>query len=154
EASPLAEMVSKALESDRLYNDTVGVLKLLCRRLTVQDKTAGALIVATTTFDSAEYLSSPAKAGRHVLPAETGRHGPGPAEARPHVPEAIEPWLIAAIEAHLGQKPQDDSEEAFDRISSLHRLLHESVEGGNEREVLTAFAEAVFAWDGVEAIGY
>jgi hypothetical protein len=117
--SPLVETVRKALESDRLYNDTVGVLNILCRRLTVQDKTAGALVVATTTF------------------AET-----------------IEPWLIAAIEAHLGQKPHDDSEEAFDRISSLHRLLHESVDGGNEREVLTAFAEALFAWDGVEAIGY
>jgi hypothetical protein len=133
EHSPLLETVGRALESDRLYNETVGVLKILCRRLTVQDKTAGALIVATTTFDSGAR---------------------GPAEAGPHAPEAIEPWLIAAIEAHLGQKPQDDSEEAFDRISSLHRLLHESVEGGNEREVLTAFAEAVFAWDGVEAIGY
>jgi len=100
--------------------------------------------VATTTLAEA---SSPAKAGRHV-----------PAEAGLDVPQGetqtIEPWLIAAIEAHLGQKPQDDSEEAFDRISSLHRLLHESVEGGNEREVLTAFAEALFAWDGVEAIGY
>jgi hypothetical protein len=93
------------------------------------------LIVAMTTFGPAEDVSGPPKGGHHV-------------------PEAIEPWLIAAIEAHLGQKPQDDSEEAFDRISSLHRLLHESVEGGNEREVLTAFAEAVFAWDGVEAIGY
>jgi hypothetical protein len=135
EDSPLVETIRRALESDDVYSDTVGVLKILCRRLTVQDKTAGALIVAMTTFGPAEDLSGPPKGGRHV-------------------PEAIEPWLIAAIEAHLGQKPQDDSEEAFDRISSLHRLLHESVEGGNEREVLTAFAEAVFAWDGVEAIGY
>jgi len=135
EDSPLVETIRRALESDDVYNDTVGVLKILCRRLTVQDKTAGALIVATTTFEPAVDLSGPPKGGHHE-------------------PEAIEPWLIAAIEAHLGQKPQDDSEEAFDRISSLHRLLHESVEGGNEREVLTAFAEAVFAWDGVEAIGY
>ena len=68
--------------------------------------------------------------------------------------ESIEAWLIAAVEAHLGQKASDDSEEAFDRIASLHRLLHDGVEGGDEREVLTAFAEALFAWDGIEAIGY
>src|SRR5689334_8563803 len=58
--SPLVETVRKALESDRLYNDTVGVLNIVCRRLTVQDKTAGALVVATTTFDSAADLSGPA----------------------------------------------------------------------------------------------
>src|SRR6185369_3646164 len=67
---------------------------------------------------------------------------------------AIESWVTAAAEAHLGQKAPDDPEEAFDRIASLHRLLHDGVEGGNEREVLTAFAEALFAWDGIEAIGY
>ena len=58
------------------------------------------------------------------------------------------------MEAHLGQNASDDSEEAFDRIASLHRLLHDGVEGGDEREVLTAFAEALFAWDGIEALGY
>src|SRR5215470_8694034 len=62
EDSPLVETIRKALESDRVYNDTFGVLKILCRRLTVQDKTAGALIVATTTFDSAAEGASPAKA--------------------------------------------------------------------------------------------
>ena len=75
----------------------------------------------------------------------------GPAKAGP---ETIEPWVTAAAEAHLGQKAPDDPEEAFDRIASLHRLLHDGVEGGNEREVLTGFAEALFAWDGIEAIGY
>jgi hypothetical protein len=76
----------------------------------------------------------------------------GPANAGHYV--RFEPWLAAAAEAHLGQRASDEHEEAFDRISSLHRLLHDGVEGGNEREVLTAFAEALFAWDGIEAIGY
>src|SRR4029077_515697 len=70
----------------------------------------------------------------------------------PARPETIEPWVTAAAEAHLGQKAPDDPEEAFDRIASLHRLLHDGVEGGDEREAVTAFAEALFAWDGIESM--
>lgn len=41
-----------------------------------------------------------------------------------------------------------------DRVSSIHRLLHDAVEAGSEQGVVTAFAEAMLAWDGVEVRGY
>jgi hypothetical protein len=132
--SSLVGSLWSALNSDRAHAATVGALSLVCRRLHVQGKTVGALVIARQA-DGA----SPAEAGHHVPRFEMA---------------TIEPWLTAAAEAHLGQKVPDDREEAFDRIASLHRLLHDGVEGGDEREVVTAFAEALFAWDGIEAIGY
>ena len=44
--------------------------------------------------------------------------------------------------------------EAFERVSSLHRLLHEAVEHGVERDILIAFAEALIAWDAIELRAY
>lgn len=61
-------------------------------------------------------------------------------------------WLARAIEAQL-DVPPDDSD-AFDRVSSLHRLLHEAVEHGVERDILIAFAEALIAWDAIELRAY
>ena len=138
----LVGALRKALDSDRPHQATVGALTLVCRRLAVQGTVVGALGIAAPTVAIAPNLG----------PARTGRHARD--EERYADIQTIEPWLTAAVEAHLGHRPTDDREEAFDRISSLHRLLHDGVEGGNEREVLTAFAEALFAWDGIEAIGY
>jgi GGDEF domain-containing protein len=61
--------------------------------------------------------------------------------------------LAAAIRVQLTQSTEEDLE-AFDRVASLHRLLHEAVDRGSERDVVTAFAEAIIAWDGVEVSGY
>ena len=138
----LTSALRRALDSDRAQQATVGALALVCRRLGVQGTIVGALAIAAPTVAIAPNLG----------PARTGQHARD--EERYADIQTIEPWLSAAVEAHLGHRPADDREEAFDRISSLHRLLHDGVEGGNEREVLTAFAEALFAWDGIEAIGY
>src|SRR5262245_15222282 len=170
--SPLLAFVWKALDSDRAQREPMGALNVVCRRLNVQGRTAGALVLASSrdgvvqrpanlsrSSAAGAFASDatvPRKGGRYVR-EEGGavRDGRGVArEDRGVEVERIEPWVTAAVEAHLGQKAPDESEEAFDRISSLHRLLHDGVEGGNEREVVTAFAEALFAWDGIEAIGY
>jgi hypothetical protein len=61
-------------------------------------------------------------------------------------------WLARAIEAQLDVRVDD--EESFDRVSSLHRLLHEAVDRGVERDVLVTFTEALIAWDNVEVRAY
>ena len=129
----LLSALGQALESDRAHRTNVGTLNIVCRRLRVQGTTVGALVISAHT----RHYSSSAPLDVGFIEIET-----------------LEPWLTGAVEAHLGQRPPDEGEEAFDRISSLHRLLHDGVESGNEREVVTAFAEALFAWDGIEAIGY
>src|SRR5262245_17517076 len=128
----LLGVLGQALESDRAHRTNAGTLNIVCRRLRVQGTTVGALVISA-----------------HTRPSSTS-HGAGSSIEI----ETLEAWLTGAVEAHLGQRRPDEGEEAFDRISSLHRLLHEGVESGNEREVVTAFAEALFAWDGIEAIGY
>jgi hypothetical protein len=130
--SPLIAQAWNALNSDRAHGATLGALSVVCRRLHLQGRTIGALIIAR--------------------PADPREDAKAPAAA-PNL-GTLEQWLTAAAEAHLGQKVPDDREEVFDRIASLHRLLHDGVEAGNERDVVTAFAEALFAWDGIEAIGY
>ncbi len=61
--------------------------------------------------------------------------------------------LARGVEAHMIQSAGQDAE-TFDRGSSLHRLLHDAVERGSEVEVVSACAESVFAWDGIEISGY
>ncbi|MEQ1870675.1 MAG: hypothetical protein ABL961_11685 [Vicinamibacterales bacterium] len=61
--------------------------------------------------------------------------------------------LARGVEAD-GQDRVEHVDEEFDRVSSLYRRLHEAVERGSEIEVVRSFAEAVFAWDGVEVSGY
>jgi hypothetical protein len=69
--------------------------------------------------------------------------------------DAAATWLARAIGAQL-DVPAAESLDAvsFDRVSSLHRLLHEAVEAGSERDVLVAFAEALIAWDDVAVRAY
>lgn len=66
--------------------------------------------------------------------------------------DEIATWLVRAVQAQL-DLPVDETE-AFDRVSSLHKLLHDAVEHGIEQDVITAFAEALIAWDGVEVRGF
>ena len=138
--SPLIAQAWNALNSDRVHGSTLGALSVVCHRLHFQGKTVGALVIARPADPREETGALPG-------------FGDAPGKAAPPL-GTIEHWLTAAAEAHLGQKVPDDREEVFDRIASLHRLLHDGVESGNEREVVTAFAEALFAWDGIEAIGY
>ena len=69
--------------------------------------------------------------------------------------DAAGAWLARAFEAQLEGSPTGTEDgEAFDRVSSLHRLLHEAVERGVEHEVLTSFSEALIAWDDIEVRAY
>ena len=120
--------ILKALGEEETQRVSLDGFALVARRLTVQGEVVGGIAI--------------------VMPLRS-------ASSRP-LPDinTIEPWLSSAVEAHLGQQPSDEEEEAFDRISSLHRLLHDAVDSGNQTDVATAFAEALFAWDGVEVTGY
>ena len=133
--SGLISAMSKDFKADRLCRLSAGDLRIVCRRLHAQETPVGAVLIALHVPASIE-----------ALPRNT------------HDLEAIETWLTPAIEAQLGRRAlddvADDAEDAFDRLSSLHRLLHDGVESSNEHDVVTAFAEALFAWDGIEAIGY
>lgn len=89
--------------------------------------------------------------GAGVLVVARARAGAG--SGTPSDLQHLIVWLASAVEAQLlqGATGEDDS---FDRVSSLHRILHDAVERGSEHEVATAFAEALVAWDGVEMSGY
>jgi hypothetical protein len=89
-----------------------------------------------------------AAVGALVLVRQSARTPPAAGTAL----DDIALWLLRAVQAQL-DLPVDEGD-AFDRVSSLHRLLHDAVEGGLEQEVVTAFAEALIAWDGLEVRGY
>jgi hypothetical protein len=130
--SAVSAAVGMALASDQVQRVSVGTLSAICQRLVVQGTVFGALVLAREAGDQ---LGSSRERSLANL-------------------EAAGPWLARSVEAHLAFTFIDDGDEAFDRVSSLHRLLHDAVERGNEREVATAFAEALFAWDGVEMTSY
>lgn len=50
--------------------------------------------------------------------------------------------------------PADSHEAVFDRLASLRRRLREVVDRGDDVDVVTAFAEALLAWDGIEISAY
>ena len=121
------------LETGSLVRASMESFTLVARRLTVQDAVVGAIAVAMP---------------KGSAPTPTTDEAPFPDL------DTIETWLTAAVEAHLGQRPPEEEEESFDRLSSLHRLLQDAVESGSQADLVTAFAEALFAWDGVEVTGY
>jgi hypothetical protein len=86
-----------------------------------------------------------------VVLARTQSAAPPSAAAEAEI-DAAGSWLARAIEAQLDVPL--DNEDAFDRVSSLHRLLHEAVERGVERDILVAFTEALIAWDNFEVRAY
>jgi hypothetical protein len=125
--------ILEALREGETQRASLNELALVARRLTVQGEVVGGIAVVR----SQRSASSRPLPDFPALDINT-----------------IEPWLTSAVEAHLGQQPSDEEEEAFDRISSLHRLLHDGVDSGNQTDVVTAFAEALLAWDGIEVTGY
>jgi hypothetical protein len=125
--------ILKALETGDIERASMESFTLVARRLTVQGAVVGGIAIAMPKRSAA---------------SRTTDEAPSPDI------NTIESWLTSAVEAHLGQRPPDEEEEAFDRISSLHRLLHDAVESGNQADLVTGFAEALFAWDGVEVTGY
>jgi hypothetical protein len=96
--------------------------------------------------------ASQALTGALVLARERGRGTRRAADGVPAL-DLLGKWLAPAVEAHLRHAPRDEAE-TLDRVASLHNLLQEAVDRGGERDVFTAFAEALFAWEGVEVSGY
>ena len=129
--SALSRAVWSAFASNQVQRATVGPVSIVCNRLNVEGAVVGVLVLARETHNQPS-------SREHSLTSI----------------EAIESWLTPAVEAQLGRVSTDVGDDVFDKVSSLHRVLHDAVEGGNEREVVTAFAEALFAWDGVETSGY
>src|SRR5262245_16756815 len=130
--SPLLPSIVKALRSGETHLASVGSLVVMSRQLRVQGVVVGSIAIAKPTLS-------------------TGRAP----ESLTFDINTIESWLTPAVEAQLGQPlPEKDDEEAFDKLASLHRLLHDVVDSGSQRDVVTAFAEALFAWDGIEVTGY
>lgn len=125
--------ILEALSNGEIERASIESFALVARRLTVQGAIIGAIAVA---------MPKPSAASRTI-------------DGTPSFDlNTIESWLTSAVEAHLGQQPPDEEEEAFDRLSSLHRLLHDAVETGNQTDLVTGFTEALFAWDGIEVTGY
>jgi hypothetical protein len=127
------------------------------RRLLSSDADAGSILRSRQkqriTYDGWDTVSCPFALGRSatgalVLCRPLDRSGP----AATGDLDDIAAWLVRAVQAQLNLPV--DEHEAFDRVSSLHKLLHDAVERGVEQEVITAFAEALIAWDDLEVRGY
>ena len=129
--SPVSDAARRALRLNQAQQETAGSLVAVCNPVNLQNAPVGVLALAHESMTS----------------SDSGRH-------RVVDVQMIVPWLTRAVEAHLGRALAEDSADSFDRVASLHRLLQEAVERGSEKEVATTFAEALFAWDGVETSGY
>lgn len=118
--------------------------RTLCYRLFSHGASTGVLVLAHDGSDPA----LPSRDGERAL-------------------EQVGPWLAKAVEAQLarpndGEDDDEQSDDAelesadvsFDRVSSLHRRLTDAIGQGGEAEMVSAFAEALFAWDGIEVVGY
>ncbi len=105
-----------------------------------------------TTSDGWDLLCCPLVVGRSAVGALVLVRQASRAPATGGDLDEIGPWLLRAVQAQLDLPVEEG--EAFDRVSSLHRLLHDAVEHGREIDVVTAFAEALIAWDDLEVRGY
>jgi hypothetical protein len=125
--------LDSALQTNQQQRASADGIDVLCLPLALGDATIGALVL---TRDPPPHASS--------------------ADARSDAEiDAAASWLARAIEAQLdGSTTEHEDAEAFDRVSSLQRLLHDVVDRGVEHEVLTSFAEALIAWDDIEVRAY
>jgi hypothetical protein len=132
-APQVREALTLALRHNQRTRVSVDDLELLLVPLTISGMPVGALVV---TRDSPS-------------------HAPSPETRSDAEMDAAAAWLARAIEAQLDVPTAENHDaESFDRVSSLHRLLHEALDRGIERDVLVAFAEALIAWDDIEVRAY
>ena len=103
------------------------------------------------THDGVSIVCAPLSAGRGAVGVLVLSRAPNRLSSDRSLDD-IASWLGRAVQAHLNL-PVDESD-AFDRVSSLHKLLQDVIEGGSEQEVIAAFAEALIAWDDLEVRGY
>jgi hypothetical protein len=106
----------------------IDAAQLVCVPLTVGRVVEGALILAQQRADSVS-----AERARGAL-------------------ELMGFWLSNAIEAHLTSPSSEEGD--LDRLSSLCRLLDDSRTQRSDREIVTAFGEALAIWHDLEVYGY
>lgn len=127
-ASPVHRSgLSAALRTGQSQSLSVERLQLLCLPLTIG---RGAVVLA--------------RGGTRAQDAVEG----------PEDLESIGGWLVRAVEAHLTSAAPSQDHEVFERISALYRLLGDAAKHGIERNVVSAFAEAVAVWDDLEIRGF
>lgn len=61
-------------------------------------------------------------------------------------------WLAAALDAQVATGTADTRQ--LSQVSSLFKLLNDAAGRGSERDVITAFVEALTVWDDVESWAY
>lgn len=107
------------------------------------------------SHDGVAMVGTPISAGRGAVGVLVLSRSPNRLPGAPGGDRSLEDiasWLGRAVQAHLNL-PVDEGD-AFDRVSSLHKLLQDVIEGGAEQDVISAFAEALIAWDDIEVRGY
>jgi hypothetical protein len=62
-------------------------------------------------------------------------------------------WMATAVEASLPSALATDSQELF-QLSALLRLLNHASAGGSERQLMSAFIEALAVWEDIESWAY
>jgi len=107
---------------------SVESLHLVCVPLTVGRSVEGALIVAQQRADNVS-----AERARGAL-------------------DLMAFWLSNAVEAHLSSPSLEEGD--LDRLSSLCRLLDESAAHKSDRDIVTAFGEALAIWHDLEVYGF
>ena len=62
-------------------------------------------------------------------------------------------WLASALEVQLASSVPADSSD-LSRLSSLCRLLNETIATGSERELIRTFIEALAVWEDFDSVAY
>lgn len=106
------------------------------------------------SIERLQVICLPLTIGRGVVVLARGGTRAEDPVSGPEDLESIGGWLARAVEAHLTSAGPSEDHDVFERISSLHRLLSDAAERGIERNVVSAFAEAVAVWDDLETRGF
>jgi hypothetical protein len=115
---------------------------------------AGAIQSRTTQMNvEGLYVTCLPCAGGALVLARECADEEAAAESSGNSLDVIGPWLAGALEAHLQSAPKHGTE-ALERVSTLHRVLSEAAQGGGEREIVEAFAEAMAVWNDIDVRGY
>ncbi len=106
------------------------------------------------SIERLQVVCLPLATGRGAVVLARGGTRTQDAVSGPEDLEHIGGWLARAVEAHLTSAARSEDYEVFERISALFRLLGDAAERGIERNVVSAFAEAVAVWDDLEIRGF
>jgi hypothetical protein len=127
-APGLREAISTVMQTGTRQGLSIDAVQVVCVPLTVGRTVEGALILAQQRADSVS-----AERARGAL-------------------DLMGFWLSNAVEAHLASPSSEEGD--LDRLSSLCRLLDDSTTHRSDRDIVTAFSEALAIWHDLETYGY